>query len=82
MLKLMGATDAGEMLPSLLAKQLAPCLGTIQAQPISVGAPTPSEGLSYAGAALPDHPAARAEGDADQPRRAADRICRRCATRR
>ena len=37
-LKLMGATYAGEMLPSLLAKQLAPCLGTIQAQPISLGA--------------------------------------------
>ena len=52
-LKLMGAVYAGEMLPSLMAKQLAPCLGTIQAQPISVGATSPSEGLSFSGAALP-----------------------------
>jgi hypothetical protein len=52
-LKLMGATQAKEMFPSVLAKQLAPCLGTIQTQPISVGALTPSEALSYGGAALP-----------------------------
>jgi hypothetical protein len=52
-LQLMGATQAGEMFPSVLAKQLAPCLGTIQAQPISVGAYTPAEDLSYGGAALP-----------------------------
>jgi hypothetical protein len=56
-LKLMGATDAGEMLPSLLAKQLAPCLGTIQAQPISLGATSPAEGLSYGGSPLPIIPA-------------------------
>jgi hypothetical protein len=56
-LQLMGATQAGEMLPSLLARQLAPCLGTIQAQPISVGALTPSEALTYGGAALPVVPA-------------------------
>jgi hypothetical protein len=56
-LKLMGTTDAGEMLPSLLARYLAPCLGTIQTQPISVGATTPAEGLSYAGAAQPIIPA-------------------------
>ena len=56
-LELMGATPAGEMLPSLLAKQLAPCLGTIQPQPISVGALTPSEALTYGGAALPVVPA-------------------------
>lgn len=52
-LKLMGTTYAGEMLPSLLSKQLAPCLGTVQAQPITVGASSPSEGLSFAGQALP-----------------------------
>jgi hypothetical protein len=52
-LELMGATPAKEMFPSLLAKQLAPCLGTIQAQPISLGALTPSEALFYGGAALP-----------------------------
>lgn len=56
-LKLMGSTDAGEMLPSLLARHLAPCLGTIQAQPISLGASSPSEGLSYGGQALPIIPA-------------------------
>jgi hypothetical protein len=56
-LELMGATAAGEMLPSVLAKQLAPCLGTIQPQPISVGALTPSEALSYGGATLPVIPA-------------------------
>ncbi len=49
-LKLMGATPRGEMLPSLLAKAMAPCLQTVQAQPISVGAASPSEALSYGGA--------------------------------
>jgi hypothetical protein len=56
-LKLMGATYAGEMLPSLLAKHLAPCLGTIQPQPISIGASSPSEALTFAGATLPIVPA-------------------------
>jgi hypothetical protein len=52
-LQLMGATPANEMFPSLLARALAPCLGTVQPQPISVGALTPSEALFYGGAALP-----------------------------
>jgi hypothetical protein len=52
-LSLMGTTTAGEMLPSLLAKQLAPCLGSIQSQPITLGASSPSEGLSFGGQALP-----------------------------
>ena len=56
-LKLMGSIYAGEMLPSLLARHLAPCLGTIQSQPISIGATTPAEGLSFGGAALPIIPA-------------------------
>ncbi len=56
-LQLMGTTAAAEMLPSLLARQLAPCLGTIQSQPISLGASSPAEGLSYAGAPLPIIPA-------------------------
>ena len=55
-LKLGGATAPAEMLPSLLSSQLAPCLGTIQAQPISLGAATPSEGLSYQGQSLPTIP--------------------------
>jgi hypothetical protein len=40
-LELMGATQKREMLPSLLARHLAPCLGTVQPQPITVGALTP-----------------------------------------
>lgn len=52
-LKLMGMTASDEMLPSLLAKQLAPCLGTVQTQPITLGATSPSEGLSFGGQALP-----------------------------
>jgi hypothetical protein len=56
-LKLMGVTASDEMLPSLLARQLAPCLGTIQSQPICMGATTPSEGISYDGAPLPIIPA-------------------------
>jgi hypothetical protein len=56
-LELMGATQQNEMLPSLLARQLAPCLGTIQAQPICIGALTPSEALIYQGAAQPIIPA-------------------------
>ena len=56
-LKLMGVTNAGEMLPSLLAKQLAPCLGTIQTEPLCLGASSPSESLSFGGAALPIIPA-------------------------
>ncbi len=56
-LKLMNVTYQGEMLPSILAKQLAPCLNTIQSQPISLGAASPSEGLTYSGQALPIIPA-------------------------
>jgi hypothetical protein len=52
-LKLMGAIAPAEMFPSLLATKLAPCLGTIQTQPITLGATSPSEGLSFAGQALP-----------------------------
>ena len=52
-LELMGATPANEMLPSLLAKALAPCLNTIQTQPISIGASSPSEALSFSGTTLP-----------------------------
>src|SRR5262249_3774122 len=52
-LELMGATAAHEMFPSVLASQLAPCLGTVQPQPISLSAVTPSEALFFRGAALP-----------------------------
>jgi hypothetical protein len=56
-LRLMDSTLSDEMLPSILAKQLAPCLGTIQQQPISLGASSPSEGLTFGGQALPIIPA-------------------------
>ncbi|MDB4989233.1 MAG: hypothetical protein JWN04_4411 [Myxococcaceae bacterium] len=56
-LKLMNRLSAGEMLPSALSKLLAPCLGTVQAQPVSVGASTPSEALSFGGQTLPAIPA-------------------------
>jgi hypothetical protein len=66
-LKLMGATKPDEMLPSLLAKQLQPCLGTLQAQPITLGATSPSEGLSYDGAALPIIPPLALKGTLTSP---------------
>jgi hypothetical protein len=56
-LTLMETTRAHEMLPSILAQELAPCLGTIQAQPLSVGASSPSEGLTSRGRVLPIIPA-------------------------
>jgi hypothetical protein len=66
-LQLMGATPNGEMLPSLLAKSLAPCLGTIQTQPISVGALTPSEDLTFDGAPLPVIPASALKATLTNP---------------
>jgi hypothetical protein len=50
-MRLMGATYKQEMLPSLLAKRLAPCLGTIQTEPVSVGA---GEILTFGGRGLPN----------------------------
>ncbi len=52
-LSLLNTTKSNEMLPSLLSKQLATPLGTIQQQPITIGASTPSEGLRFGGLALP-----------------------------
>lgn len=51
--RLMGALPRQEMLVSYLAKQLAPCLGTIQREPVVVGASGPGEFLSYEGRTLP-----------------------------
>jgi hypothetical protein len=56
-LKLMHVAQPDEMFPSILSRQLASCLGTIQSQPISLGASSPSEGLTFAGQALPIIPA-------------------------
>jgi hypothetical protein len=55
-LELMGTTQYNEMFPSVLSKQLAGCLQTLQTQPISVGAVTPSEALTFGGQALPTIP--------------------------
>jgi hypothetical protein len=52
-LKLMDQTQSDEMLLSLLAKQLATPLGTIQSQPIALGAASPSEALTYGGQTQP-----------------------------
>ena len=48
-LELMGLSPQNEMLPSLLAKALAPALNTIQSQPVALG----TEALSYNGQTLP-----------------------------
>lgn len=53
-MKLMGDTSANEMLVSAYAKHLAPCFGTVQSEPIAVGAgPNASELVSYSGRTLP-----------------------------
>jgi hypothetical protein len=64
-MSLLNTTQANEMLPSLLTKALAPTLGTnvavdgtitngtLQQQPITLGAINPSEGLRFGGQALP-----------------------------
>jgi hypothetical protein len=50
-MRMMGATAKQEMLPSIVAKHLAPCLGTIQTEPVSVGA---GEILTFNGRGLPN----------------------------
>ena len=53
-MRLMGATTGGEMLVSAYAKQLAGCLGTVQPEPVAVGARgNASELVSFAGRSLP-----------------------------
>ncbi len=51
-LKLMDATAEGEMLPSILAKHLAPLLGTIQPEPVCLDAMAPAETISFDGGPL------------------------------
>src|SRR5262249_50538357 len=52
--RLMGDTSNGEMIVSAYARQLGPCLGTVQNEPIAVGAGmNASELLSYSGRGLP-----------------------------
>jgi uncharacterized protein (DUF1501 family) len=52
-MRLMGSTRRSEMLPSFFAAQLAPCLGTVQREPVVVGASGSGEFLSYQGRVLP-----------------------------
>jgi hypothetical protein len=53
-MKLLGATSGGEMVVSAFAKHLASCFGTVQTEPISVGAHgNSSELVSFTGRMLP-----------------------------
>lgn len=53
-MRLMGATTKGEMLVSALASHLTGCHGTVQAEPVAVGARgNASELVSYKGRSLP-----------------------------
>jgi hypothetical protein len=52
-LGLNSALTSPDMFPSFLARSLQPCLMTVQPQPVSVGATTPSEALTYQGATQP-----------------------------
>jgi hypothetical protein len=53
-MKLLGATSHGEMLVSAFAKHLAPCFGTVQPEPIAVGARgNASELVSFSGRTMP-----------------------------
>jgi hypothetical protein len=53
-MKLLGSVAGGEMLVSAFAKHLAPCFGTVQAEPVAVGANgNASEFVSYTGRLLP-----------------------------
>ncbi len=51
-LRMMGAVAGGEMLPSMLGAELAPALGTVRAQPISLSGNF-SEAVYYQGAPQP-----------------------------
>ncbi len=66
-LELMGAIPGSEMLPSVLAKALAPCLDTIQTQPVSIGAMTPAEDIFYGGSPLPVIPPAALKATLTSP---------------
>ena len=52
-LQMMGVTYDNEMLVSLLSKQLAPCLGTIQQEPVAVANGGASETIFYQGRPQP-----------------------------
>jgi hypothetical protein len=51
-LRMMGAVSGGEMLPSMISRELQPVLGTVRSQPISLGGNF-SEAVYYQGAPQP-----------------------------
>ncbi len=51
-MRLMGATERNEMLVSVYSEALAPGLGTVQREPVSVGARSGNELLSFEGRSL------------------------------
>jgi hypothetical protein len=51
-MSLMGLTSSNEMLVSMIAKQLAACLGTVQQQPVALG----PESVTFGGQPLPNLP--------------------------
>jgi hypothetical protein len=53
-LSLMDATTSNEMLVSLLSNQLAPCLGTVQTEPLSIGGGGASETITFQGRPQPN----------------------------
>lgn len=53
-MRLLGQTAGNEMVPSIYARHLYPCLGTVQAEPIAVGtAGNALEMISFSGRPLP-----------------------------
>lgn len=53
-MRLLGGTAGNEMVPSIYAKHLSVCLGTVQAEPVAVGAGGNAlEMISYTGRTLP-----------------------------
>jgi Protein of unknown function (DUF1501) len=53
-MRLLGQTAGNEMVPSIFAKHLFPCLGTVQAEPIAVGTSGNAlEMISFTGRTLP-----------------------------
>jgi hypothetical protein len=53
-MRLLGQTAGNEMVPSIYAKHLAVCLGTVQAEPVAVGtAGNALEMISFSGRTLP-----------------------------
>ena len=70
-LRLMGATAKQEMLPSIVAKFLAPCFGTVQVDPVSAGRGRHPHHRRARPAQHRAHRPARSAGPSQHPARAA-----------